>query len=103
MKLHPLSKLPALLEELKRSTVGSNVTHRKSLTLASLPDSRLERQALAATIARLDASRNDETGGTGLGLAIARSAIRAHGGEIRLATLPQGGLRAEVVLPGAES
>ena len=55
MKPPPLSKLPALLEELKRSTVGSNVTHRKLLTLATLPDSRLERQALNATIARLDA------------------------------------------------
>ena len=54
MPLHPLSRLPALLEELRRSTVGSNVTHRKLLTLSSLPASDLERRALENTIAHLE-------------------------------------------------
>ena len=80
---------------------GADVRIRVEDDGPGIPADRVE--AMFEPFARLDASRNDETGGTGLGLAIARSAIRAHGGEIRLATLPQGGLRAEVVLPGAES
>lgn len=48
---------------------------------------------------RLEESRNQETGGIGLGLAIARTAIRAHGGEIYLEDAAQGGLRARIYLP----
>lgn len=48
---------------------------------------------------RIEGSRSRETGGIGLGLAIALSIVRAHGGEIALSNLPQGGLRACVVLP----
>ncbi len=48
---------------------------------------------------RLDDSRNPETGGVGLGLTIARDVIRAHGGEITLATAPANGLRVRVRLP----
>ncbi|MCJ2137082.1 ATP-binding protein [Methylobacterium sp. J-026] len=62
-----------------------------------IPPDRIE--DMFAPFARLDASRSDETGGTGLGLAIARSAIRAHGGDITLANRPNGGLRATVTMP----
>ena len=48
---------------------------------------------------RLDASRNPLTGGVGLGLTIARDVARSHGGDVRLETSPQGGLRARVHLP----
>jgi signal transduction histidine kinase len=48
---------------------------------------------------RLETSRNRETGGSGLGLSIARNIIRAHGGDILLQNLPDGGLRATVTLP----
>ncbi|WP_375551436.1 ATP-binding protein [Rhodophyticola porphyridii] len=48
---------------------------------------------------RLEGSRSRETGGHGLGLSIARSIIRAHGGEIRMANRPQGGLVATMVVP----
>lgn len=48
---------------------------------------------------RLDPSRNPLTGGVGLGLTIARDAARSHGGDVRLETSPQGGLRARVHLP----
>ncbi|MET4731906.1 signal transduction histidine kinase [Thalassospira sp. MBR-102] len=48
---------------------------------------------------RLESSRNRETGGIGLGLAIARTAIRAHGGEIYLEDAPSGGLLARIYLP----
>jgi signal transduction histidine kinase len=37
--------------------------------------------------------------GVGLGLAIARSCVQAHGGTLTLSNLPQGGLRARIVLP----
>ncbi len=48
---------------------------------------------------RLEGSRNPETGGIGLGLAIALSVVQAHGGQLKLANRPQGGLRAYVTLP----
>lgn len=49
---------------------------------------------------RLDADgRNLTTGGVGLGLAIAKDIARAHGGDVRLADSPQGGLRATIRLP----
>lgn len=48
---------------------------------------------------RLETSRNRETGGSGLGLSIARNIIRAHGGDIILQNLTEGGLRVRVSLP----
>ena len=48
---------------------------------------------------RLEASRSRETGGVGLGLTIARDAALLHGGELRLANRPDGGLAATLVLP----
>ncbi len=48
---------------------------------------------------RLDASRNFEKSGTGLGLSVARTIVRAHGGDISLQNLINGGLRAEMRLP----
>jgi signal transduction histidine kinase len=48
---------------------------------------------------RLDTSRSRETGGVGLGLYIARELTHRHGGTITLSNRPEGGLRAELVLP----
>jgi len=48
---------------------------------------------------RGESSRNRETGGIGLGLATARGVVLAHGGDIRLVNLEQGGLRVIVTLP----
>jgi signal transduction histidine kinase len=48
---------------------------------------------------RLEASRNRETGGTGLGLTVARTAIRAHGGDIALKNRQGNGLSVTVTLP----
>ena len=48
---------------------------------------------------RLDASRNRGTGGVGLGLTIARQAFAREGGSLALSNRPEGGLRAEVILP----
>lgn len=63
-----------------------------------IPADRIEE--MFAPFARLEGSRNADTGGTGLGLAIARSAIRAHGGDVALVNRAGGGLGAEVSLPG---
>jgi two-component system osmolarity sensor histidine kinase EnvZ len=59
-----------------------------------------ERDHVFQPFIRLDSSRNPSTGGIGLGLTIARDVARSHGGDVRLETSPQGGLRARVHLPG---
>lgn len=58
-----------------------------------------DRDRVFRAFVRLDASRNRSTGGVGLGLTIARDVARSHGGDVRLETSPQGGLRARVHLP----
>ncbi|MDQ4060613.1 MAG: ATP-binding protein, partial [Pseudomonadota bacterium] len=62
-----------------------------------IPEADLER--VFEPFVRLETSRSRETGGVGLGLAIARSTVRSHGGDIKLANRPEGGLRAEIGLP----
>jgi len=64
-----------------------------------LPPHELER--VFAPFYRLEASRSRDTGGVGLGLAVARDVARAHGGEVVLANIPGGGLRATLSLPAA--
>jgi two-component system, OmpR family, osmolarity sensor histidine kinase EnvZ len=58
-----------------------------------------DRDRVFRAFVRLDPSRNRSTGGVGLGLTIARDVARGHGGDVRLETSPQGGLRARVHLP----
>jgi signal transduction histidine kinase len=62
-----------------------------------IPEDRMEE--VFAPFTRLEGSRNQETGGVGLGLSTARSVIHAHGGELRLANRPGGGLTATIHLP----
>jgi two-component system, OmpR family, osmolarity sensor histidine kinase EnvZ len=58
-----------------------------------------DRDRVFRAFVRLDTSRNPTTGGVGLGLTIARDVARSHGGDVRLETSPQGGLRVRVHLP----
>lgn len=58
-----------------------------------------DRDRVFRAFIRLDPSRNPSTGGVGLGLTIARDVARGHGGDVRLETSPQGGLRARLHLP----
>lgn len=62
-----------------------------------IPEGDLER--VFDSFVRVEGSRSRETGGTGLGLSIARTIIHAHGGDIRLANRPEGGLAATIDLP----
>ncbi|MFZ0285802.1 MAG: ATP-binding protein, partial [Terriglobales bacterium] len=48
---------------------------------------------------RIDDARGRHTGGVGLGLAITERAVTLHGGAIRAANRPQGGLMVEIRLP----
>ena len=48
--------------------------------------------------ARLEESRERDSGGSGLGLAIVRTIVEAHGGSVE-ATDPEGQCRFEVRLP----
>ncbi|MGA9994576.1 MAG: ATP-binding protein, partial [Pyrinomonadaceae bacterium] len=51
---------------------------------------------------RVEDARDRQTGGTGLGLAIAARAVRLHGGTIKAANAPGGGLIVELNLPVRE-
>lgn len=62
-----------------------------------IPENELER--VFEPFHRLEGSRSRDTGGTGLGLGIARNIARAHGGDIILRNVPQGGLEAVLTLP----
>ena len=62
-----------------------------------------EQERVFEPFVRLEESRSRDTGGTGLGLAIARTIVRAHGGDIQLENMVDGGLRVTVVLPEADS
>lgn len=64
-----------------------------------IPDADMERAF--TPFERLDPARSAETGGAGLGLTIARTIARAHGGDVRLANRPEGGLVATIALPAA--
>jgi two-component system sensor histidine kinase CpxA len=48
---------------------------------------------------RLDDARNRQTGGVGLGLAITERTVRAHGGTVKAANRPEGGLIVDIRLP----
>lgn len=50
---------------------------------------------------RLEGDRTRSVRGSGLGLWIVRSVVEAHGGEVRSAPRPGGGLVVEVFLPSA--
>lgn len=48
---------------------------------------------------RPDKSRSRKTGGFGLGLSIVKAVAAAHGGDVTLAAIPEGGLDVTVTLP----
>jgi two-component system, OmpR family, osmolarity sensor histidine kinase EnvZ len=83
------------------SVTAANSDHILSITVDDdgpgvPPDAR---EDVFKPFFRLDDARNLDQSGTGLGLSIARDIARAHGGDVRLADSPLGGLRAEIRIP----
>ncbi|GAA4504827.1 hypothetical protein GCM10023158_36660 [Gluconacetobacter tumulicola] len=62
-----------------------------------LPEAELTR--VLAPFYRVEGSRSRSTGGLGLGLAIVNREVTREGGRFTLANRPEGGLRAEILLP----
>lgn len=62
-----------------------------------IPEASLD--AVFQPFVRLEPSRSGETGGFGLGLSIAKDIIEGHGGALRLANRPEGGLLVSIDLP----
>ena len=58
-----------------------------------------QREAVFDRFARLEESRERDSGGSGLGLAIVRTIIEAHGGTVRATVTPSGQCRFEARLP----
>ncbi len=58
----------------------------------------VQRDRIFERFARLDESRERDTGGSGLGLAIVREVARAHGGDATVTNSPLGGARFEIRL-----
>jgi two-component system, OmpR family, sensor histidine kinase CpxA len=48
-------------------------------------------------------ARDRQSGGVGLGLAITERAVRLHGGKVKAANTPEGGLLVEIRLPGSST
>jgi len=77
---------------------GSGVVVQVEDSGPGIPPDELDR--VFEPFHRVEGSRNRETGGTGLGLPITRNILRAHGGDVALANVDGGGVRATVTLPG---
>lgn len=58
-----------------------------------------QREAIFDRFARLEESRERDSGGSGLGLAIVRTILEAHGGVVRATTTPSGQCRFEARIP----
>ena len=76
---------------------GSHATITVSDRGPGIPEDSIP--AVFEPFARLDSSRNSDTGGFGLGLTIAQDIVRAHDGFLNLSNREGGGLTATVILP----
>ena len=76
---------------------GSEAVVRVTDSGPGVPEETLHK--LFRPFYRLDDARNRQTGGVGLGLAITERTVRLHGGRVKAANRPQGGLIVEIRLP----
>ncbi len=79
------------------SEAGQRVVLRVEDEGPGVPESHLTE--IFRPFYRVAEDRNRKTGGTGLGLAIAFKAVERHGGTMRAANRPEGGLRVSMELP----
>ena len=84
------------LEQIEEAN-GPQALVRVSDQGPGVPEASLDK--LFQPFYRLDDARERQTGGVGLGLAIAERAVRLHGGSVRAANRPAGGLVVELRLP----
>lgn len=85
-----------------RSTVAVSLCRDDGRTAIHVDDDgrgipRVERERLFEPFARLDDSRDRDSGGFGLGLAIVRQVARWHGGDASITDSPLGGARVSIV------
>jgi signal transduction histidine kinase len=83
------------------SPQGAEAVVRVTDSGPGVPEEALEKMFLP--FYRIDDARGRQTGGVGLGLAIADRAVRLHGGTVRSANRPQGGLMVEIRFPMASA
>jgi len=110
----PLEVQPTLLRRAIRNLVDNGLNYGGSAELSVRREGEAvliavrdrgpgltaeEAEQVLQPFARLEQSRNRETGGTGLGLAIAKAVAESHGGTLILANAPDGGLIATIALP----
>ena len=76
---------------------GSEAVVRVTDSGPGVPEETLHK--LFRPFYRLDDARNRQTGGVGLGLAITERTVRLHGGRVKAANRPEGGLIVEIRLP----
>lgn len=76
---------------------GSDIVIRVEDDGPGIAEDRLDEMLMP--FRRGEPSRNRRTGGLGLGLSIAQAVAHDHGGTLVLANRPEGGLRAEMILP----
>jgi two-component system sensor histidine kinase CpxA len=79
------------------SVYGPEAVVRVTDSGPGVPEDALDK--LFRPFYRIDDARGRQTGGVGLGLAITDRAVRLHGGTIKAANRPQGGLVVEIRLP----
>ena len=83
--------------EVSLTRSGQDIILRVEDNGPGIPADRIE--AMMEPFTRGEASRNRDTGGAGLGLTLARAIAEQHGGRLELSNRPEGGLRAEIILP----
>ena len=110
----PVRVKPNAFGRLLTNLIGNAVRYAKQVKVTARVDNHIltllvdddgpgippdKREEAFRPFVRLDNARNLDETGTGLGLAIALDIARAHGGELKLADSPKGGLRAIVQMP----
>jgi len=83
--------------EQEQGSSGSEAVIRVTDAGPGVPEDALDK--LFRPFYRIDDARGRQTGGVGLGLAITERAVSLHGGSVRAANRPQGGLMVEIRLP----
>jgi two-component system sensor histidine kinase CpxA len=83
--------------EQQSGTNGNQAVVRVLDSGPGVPEDTLEK--LFQPFYRIDDARGRQTGGVGLGLAITQRAVSLHGGTVRAANRPGGGLLIEIRLP----